>query len=203
MIINFLGDSITEGYCASSLSKGFVSIVGEKIHAKVNNYGIAATRIAKQSSVYDDQSFFGARVKDMDKNADMVIVFGGTNDYGHGDAPVGDIGDTSPDTFYGGMNYLINELNKYFSRKRIIFILPTYRVNEDNPFGEYKTKRGHSLQVYRDAIVEVLNKHNIEYWDIKDELGDPTNDLYYDGLHPNDKGHEKIAEIIINKLRHE
>ena len=200
MTINFLGDSITEGYCASSLLKGFVPLIGEKLNIKVNNYGIAATKIAKQNSDPNDESYFGARVKDMDKSADMVIVFGGTNDYGHGDAPIGDINDLTPNTFYGGMNYLISELRKYFNKKRIVFILPTYRVNEENPFGECKAKRGHSLQEYRSFMLEVLNKEKVEYWDIKDELGDPNSDLFYDGLHPNDKGHERIAEIIINRL---
>ena len=49
-------------------------------------------------------------------------------------------------------------------------------------------------------MLEVLDKEKVEYWDIKDELGDPNSDLFYDGLHPNDKGHERITEIIIERL---
>ena len=90
MIINVLGDSITEGAAASSEDKTFVSTLARLLNCKVNNYGISGSRIAKQlvpSAEPRFDLFFGSRVKDL-VPADLVIVFGGTNDYGHGDAPI-------------------------------------------------------------------------------------------------------------------
>ena len=60
-----------------------------------------------------DRDFVG-RVDEMKENADVVVVFGGTNDFGHGDAEIGDFNSRSEYTFYGGMHSLCMKLlNKY------------------------------------------------------------------------------------------
>ena len=51
MKINFLGDSITEGAGASSVENRYVNLVGAKFGAKVCNYGVGGTRLARQSSL--------------------------------------------------------------------------------------------------------------------------------------------------------
>ena len=88
---NFLGDSITEGHCASTPDKCYIEILKQKYGlSEARNYGISGTRIARQQRTYMFPEFdrdFCSRVGDMDKDADIVIVFGGTNDHGHGDAP--------------------------------------------------------------------------------------------------------------------
>ena len=87
--IIFLGDSITEGVGVSSVEKRYTDVfkriteIGECV-----NYGISATRIARQQKVeieYRDTNAFTERFEQMDDDADIVVVFGGTNDYGHGD----------------------------------------------------------------------------------------------------------------------
>ena len=82
--INFLGDSITEGHGASCYEKSFVYKVGQTLNVKVNNYGIGGTRFAKQakpSLVSRWDLDFCSRVDDLDKSADLVFVFGGTNQW--------------------------------------------------------------------------------------------------------------------------
>lgn len=205
--INFLGDSITEGALASQPDKCYVELVGKMLPAKVHNYGISATRIAKQiipsiDPIWD--KYFASRVKNMDQDADYVFVFGGTNDYGHGDAPLGKMGDKTPETFYGAMDDLINELLKYYQKDKITFIIPIYRLNEDNIYGDGSKKEPcHPLAIYRQAMVEELNKYQINILDIKDIIGKAENNpLLADGLHPNNAGHKLIAELICNYIRH-
>jgi lysophospholipase L1-like esterase len=113
-VVCFLGDSITEGAGASSPDKCLVSLF-TKAHpeAKVYNFGIGGTRIAKQitpsvNSRWD--KYFAGRIKDMPKVADLIFVFGGTNDYGHGDAPFGEFGDTDEYTFSGAVYSLMKKL---------------------------------------------------------------------------------------------
>ena len=81
MVINFLGDSITEGAGAGSPENMYVNLVGQKLGAAVNNYGVGGTRIARQTTPTDppraDEDFL-IRAAKMDKNADFVFVFGGT-----------------------------------------------------------------------------------------------------------------------------
>ena len=204
--INFIGDSITEGALATKTENNFVSLLAKMSNSVVRNYGISATRIAKNIKPSFDPSFdqyFASRVDNMNHEADLVFVFGGTNDYGHGDAPLGKLGDKEPTTFYGAMDDLINKLLEYHKKEQIIFMLPIYRVNEDNPYGDGSKKvPGESLSRYREAMVEVLNIYQIKILDIKDEIGRAENNpLIADGLHPNDAGHYKIASLLNEYIR--
>ena len=74
----FLGDSITEGVGTSSPEKSYVSIFQKLSGAKVINYGISGTRIAKNRSPSAcpewDQDFI-SRVDKMQRNADVIVVF--------------------------------------------------------------------------------------------------------------------------------
>ena len=205
--INFLGDSITEGAMASKDENTFVQLVGKMTNSISNNYGVGGSRFAKQIKPSEEpryDMFFASRVKDMDHSADYVFVFGGTNDYGHGDAPFGKLGDKTVDTFYGSIDYLVNELLKYYKKDRIIFILPLYRMNEVSPYGDgSKPYAGKTLQEYRAAMTEVLNQYGIKILDLKDKIGKAENNpLIADGLHPNDAGHYRLAELISEYIKH-
>ena len=200
-IIDILGDSITEGALASTPDKNFVNLLAKHLNCKVINHGISGTRIAYQkpgSLPIEWDAFYGSRVKDLDKNADLVIVFGGTNDFGHGFAPIGQIGDKSPDTFCGAVDYLVTELLKKYNKKQIVFLLPLYRLNDNNPMGDgVRPSPTLPLQGYRDIMSEIVKSYDIDVFDVKDLMGRPEDtDLYADGLHPNDKGHAKLAEIL-------
>ena len=205
--INFLGDSITEGWGASSREKCYVSLVGKNLNAEVRNYGIAGTRIAKQiqpSEITLFDKYFIPRVKKMKTDADIVFVFGGTNDFGHGDAPLGNIKDYRDDTFYGALNVLIDELYKIYDKERVVFILPIHREMENNPYGNGSKKvPGATLIVYSNIIKEVCKLHNTKILDITEKFGPAGTDLYDDPTHPNDKGHEKLAKLITDYIKNE
>lgn len=205
--INFLGDSITEGAMASKEENTYVYLVGKMTNSLTRNYGISGSRFAKQiipSVEPRFDMFFASRVYNMDHLADYVFIFGGTNDYGHGDAPFGEFGDTTPDTFYGSIDYLVNELLKYFKKEQIVFIPPLYRLNENSRRGDGSKPDGSkTLQEYRDAMMEVLNKYDIKVLDLKDKMGKAENNpLLADGLHPNDEGHRYLAELISEYIKH-
>ena len=151
MKINFLGDSITEGAWAIPKGKRYSTLVCQMLGATENNYGIGGTRIAKQKQLgvgeKDDTDFF-TRAQTMDKEADFVFVFGGTNDYGHGDAAIGSLQDVTRNTFYGALKALVEYLISVYGKSRLCFILPLHRYNEDNPCGERKKKRGRLSAFY-------------------------------------------------------
>ena len=95
----FLGDSITEGVGASSIDKVWWKLL-EKYGLETVGYGVGGTRIAPQDEVINGNvrwnEDFITRAKTMDKQADIVAVFGGTNDYGHGTAEIGFPTDDTP-----------------------------------------------------------------------------------------------------------
>ena len=81
--------------------------------------------------------------------------------------------------------------------------MPLYRVDESNPYGDgQQTLIREPLSHYRNAMVKVLNNRGIGILDIKDEIGKAENNpLIYDGLHPNDAGHKKIAKLVVNFIK--
>ncbi len=200
--IVFLGDSITESCGASEKEKGFVYRFRDKTGAITTELGIGGTRIAYKfipsidNLIYD--KFFETRIDEIPSDAEVIVVFGGTNDYGHGDAPLGKLGDDTIFTFYGAVYQLIKMIRYAFPNAQLIFVTPLHR--------QFEHERGLNLVDFVNAIKEVCAKENV-----------PVVDLYYlyevnpeneddrimyapDGLHPNDLGHDKLSDAFIKYL---
>lgn len=204
-VVNFLGDSITEGHGTSAPEYRFSQVIAEKCGLKkANNYGIGGTRIAHQTKPSEyprhDLDFCG-RFAEMDPDADIIFVFGGTNDFGHGDAPIGEFTDRTPDTFYGALHYLMGGLLEKFPEAVIVFATPIHRLGEKN------VRDGRpDLAGFCAMIREVAEYYAIPVLDLWSMSGLSTNSKVIkekyipDGLHPNDAGNAVLAERIIGFL---
>ncbi len=212
-IIDFLGDSITEGCGVEDIKNNrydnrIKNICGLKA---VYNYGIGGTRIANQSVASEKERYdlyFCARAYDLNSDADIISVFGGTNDYGHGDAPFGEINDKTPDTFCGAVDRLMNILMELYPEKQIVFLTPARRELDEAVSDDLnKREDAKPLKAYVDVIIEKGREYNIPVLNLYDDLGiNPNNEdekekYTVDGLHFNDEGHGVLAERIINFLR--
>ncbi|MDY6314031.1 MAG: SGNH/GDSL hydrolase family protein [Clostridia bacterium] len=205
--INFLGDSITEGSGASDPAvKGYVGVIAER-YAPVaaRNYGIGGTRIAPQRGKSESERWdldFIMRAKEMDRDADLVCVFGGTNDYGHGDAPFGSFGDETADTFCGSCDVLFRYLTEAYAGKQLMVMTPLKREGENNPRFD-----GHILSDFAEIIKKTAAKYAIPVLDLYNESGIcpdvEANKLTYtaDGLHPNDFGHSYLADKVAGFIK--
>lgn len=207
--INFLGDSITEGVGASDIDHAYLNVLKKNEGlAEARNYGISATRIARQST-YKTEGLvaYVDRYMEMDDDADVVVVFGGTNDYGHGDAKMGEPTDKCPDTFYGAMNILLDGLITKYPKATIVFMTPLQRSESPNPNRYNLTPYGLDLIDYVNVIKERCQYYSIPVLDLYSMAGihpaNETNKNTYcpDGLHPNNLGCEKIANLLANFLK--
>ena len=197
----FLGDSITEGHGTSEKAHIFMNILARETGlSEALNFGIGGTRIARQQHVDPSCPWdrdFCMRVEELPEDADIVVVFGGTNDFGHGDAPIGTFADRSPETFHGACHYLMNRLCERYYDRTVVIMTPLHRLGEDE-------RRDGRPPL--DTFVEIIRR-TAEYYAI------PTLDLYKnsriqpavpivretycpDGLHPNDAGHALIAGLL-------
>ena len=206
MKINFLGDSITFGAGASKIENTYTYLVAKHVGAEECNFGVGGTRIAKQvkRTFNPDNDVFMCRAVWLPKDADFTFVFGGTNDYGHGDAAFGCFDDRDDYTFYGAFHNLVSYMVATFGKK-LCFILPLPRYNQDDPYGEGgKEKAGPVLQDYIEAEKEVLDFYGVEYLDFSEYFptpqGSPKCEWAEDGLHPNDAGHKRLADLLIDYL---
>lgn len=208
-IIDFLGDSITEGVGVTDRANNRYDNVLKKNCglAAAYNYGIGGTRIAHQSKPSakprHDLCFCG-RAYDLNKDADIIVVYGGINDYIHGDAPFGEIGDTTPATFCGGVYFLMDLIKTQHPGKTVVF-MTSARLCYDGMDGSkpsirpQKAPGAKNLFAYIDAVKQTAAKFDIPVLDLYEKLGiDPVNpeekEKYTaDGLHFNDAGHHIIA----------
>ncbi|MBO5070163.1 MAG: SGNH/GDSL hydrolase family protein [Roseburia sp.] len=208
--INFLGDSITEGVATSCQESIYLNVLKENVGlAEARNYGISGTRYAIQKGTearpkddYVDVNSFSERFDRMDDDADIVVVFGGTNDYGHGDALLGKFSDRTPETFYGACHYLYSGLIRKYLGKTIVIMTPLHRCNELSDHGSVKVEPFGTLKEYVDIIREVAEYYSLPVLDLyagsglQPEVEEIKNTYIPDGLHPNDLGHQVIAHKL-------
>ncbi len=210
-IINFLGDSITEGCGTSGPDARFSHLLEIRCHLKrANNYGIGGTRFAVQKTPSDpprhDLDFCG-RCRDMDPEADINFVFGGTNDFGHGDAPLGVFTDRIPDTFYGACHFLMQTLIETYPNAVTVIATPLHRMNEDSLRGDRKPEDTAPLSTYVSIIKEVAAYYALPVLDLWSMSGmqphvwSIQSRLMPDGLHPNDAGHQLLCDRIAGFLQ--
>ncbi len=206
--INFLGDSITEGAGTSSPDRMFTMLIEREYGAICQNYGIGGTRIARQKTATVEKwdRDFISRVPEMDADADIVVVFGGTNDFGHGDAPLGTMSDRTPYTFYGALHCLYTALTEKYPDVPVVILTPLHRLNEDSPKGDNKPEPVGTLKEYVNIIREVAEYYSFPVLDLFKESGlqpkVPVIQQKYipDGLHPNDDGNAILAHKIARFL---
>ncbi len=210
--IVFLGDSITEGVGVANPENRFVDRIAKQTGAICKNFGISGTRIAKQTVPSENSNWdkdFISRVPELDGDADIVVVFGGTNDWGHGDAKLGSFDNRDPYTFYGGLHTLYTMLIEKYPASQIVILTPLHRNNEleyvsreDMP----QANKPYILKDYVEVIRQMAEYYSIPVLDMYKTSGiQPaipviTETYIPDGLHPNDAGHKLLANRIIKFL---
>ena len=196
--INALGDSITYGDKLSNTLFAYPHQLGAKCGAvKVNNYGWNGSCVG---GIHPDKLL--DRYPLMDRDANLILVFGGTNDYGgyrENGTSIGKIGDISPDCFYGSLNLMMCGLKQMYPDSEIVFLTPLKRVGYMR-----RNQSGYCLNQYVTAIQEMGNFYGIRVLDLfnEPELDFSSKQALYlvDGLHPNEMGQALISAHIYRKL---
>ena len=187
-----IGDSITQG---TNTTNGYMYMkyIQEDMGLNYINYGIAGTRLATSSDQDTlNQNAMARRIDSYDDTADIITIFGGTNDTVD---KLGTFGDTTPDTLYGALDHICKTLLTKYAGKRIGFITPI----------KYQPSSNENKIV--NAIVEVAKYYNIPVLNLYENLGvlfcinDEIKGKYCsDGLHPTNEGHKVIARVVGNWL---
>ena len=199
--ILFLGDSITEGYGPQDINNVYWKRLERSSGCTSVGFGISGTRIARQqkpSANPREDMYFRSRVASMDETADVVVVFGGTNDYGHGDAAMGCFSDRTDDTFYGALHNLYSDLIAKYPTAQLVVMTPLHRLEECQNYNGFGVRCVGTLEDYVDVIMEVAGYYGIPVLDMHRLSGlqpdvPALRERYMpDGLHPNDAGHALI-----------
>ncbi|MBQ9859416.1 MAG: SGNH/GDSL hydrolase family protein [Clostridia bacterium] len=208
----FLGDSITEGVGASCPENAYWQVFGRNTGAIVKGYGISGTRIAPQRTPEREGAesfaqYFGSRVESMDPEADVIVVFGGTNDFGHGDAPLGSMADREETSFYGSLHCLYRKLLAKYPTAEIVVMTPLHRGGEEAPINNFGLRNVTNLHGYVQAIREVAEFYAIPVLDLyrmsgmTPEITELRDTYMPDWLHPSDAGAARIASRLEGFLK--
>lgn len=190
-----IGDSITEG---SGTDKTYMSFVCDRTGMVYTSGGRSNTAIAKRTE--DFANDMCERYQNYDDDYDYITVWGGTNDHGN-NIPIGQWGDTSLRTFYGGLTALVEGLLDKYKGKKIGFILPLpkYNVKQSTGEGTDYSYPNESFGAYMDAIKDVCARYSIPVLDMWTASGlnvkTEAQRTYWfnDGLHPRRCGHEQMS----------
>lgn len=202
--LTFVGDSITYGLHASDSSHSYPSIISKNANITVYNEGVSNS--TWQNGSANDTISLVSRSKSIDfTRGNTVVLFAGTNDFAQS-LPIGALTDTTDKTMLGAINLVIQNIYGKNSAADIRLILPMWRarINDTNtPVDIENTANGIGkyLKDYNDAIMSVGEYYHFPVLDLYHVFG--INKLNYanwlaDGLHPNDAGYAKLANIIGN-----
>lgn len=210
--MNILGDSITWGYnpnTGEQIERNYSILLKERLNLKeLRNYGINSSTLADSKISYEPMC---SRYKDMENNADIVVIFGGTNDYGREDFEVqlGKIDDLGTATIYGALNNICIGLKQKYPNSVIFFITPIQRAYIDRGCNfkyatNIKNRLKYSLEDVANAIKEVCKKNNILVFDLYNNCDINTIEdcIKYipDGLHPTEEYHKILANKIYDYI---
>lgn len=215
MKIACLGDSIT------NLGEGintYVNFLGDDTLKLIpQNVGLSGSALAIPEGVGANPAL-SERYVSISSDADIILIFGGSNDYGHSEFPakLGNVESDSTDRndFCGALRYLITTLRKEHPNALIVYATPMRRNDErwyasiglDRP-ATGVNRYGFRLEDYRNAGVAVCEKLGCPVIDLfnhpylNPEIPENDAKYYRDGLHLNDDGAKLLAAHFTKELK--
>ena len=218
-----LGDSLTMTTSSNSIKhtpngRNYTYWVKEKLGiGTLVNMGLDSSTI---STVRTSPQNFIQRMVNIPLDSDIITVFGGYNDMWSSSSKLGTIEDTDTNTIYGALNKIARYLLCTYPKATIVFFTmlhwtweregssanPPYVVNPN----------GLTTPLLNQAIRDIGNKYSIPVIDLEKNSGIfpgtfnqktgvatkyPHFSYYtYDGLHLNERGHQKISNVIVSEL---
>ena len=200
-VCNCIGDSITYGLDPNSPSERLVNPYPSQLRdlcgfVTVNNYGISSSTVATKSSDSNWNAQRNPMVLRYNQmvDADVITFLGGINDFWL-NVPLGTLGSTDTDTFYGALNVLFRGLVTKYPTKPILAMTILDYKNATNG-------NGNTLVQFRQAVKDVCAYYSIPVFDLGIEVGFSTRvesqvtALIPDKLHPNQSGVDIMARKI-------
>lgn len=183
--------------------------------AQVYNDGKSSTGLLRNTGIYDRVDTWNTTYG---TDFDAIIIMGNMNDIYKDETlstfSLGEWGDTTINTQYGAVKLTIEKIQAHYPYTPILWVTSgprthygRYSVNPVNP--------GHGreaeFEAYVNAIIEVCGHYNVPVCDMyHNSLLRPwikqNNALFFqksDGVHPNQVGHEIMAQQILQEfVRH-
>lgn len=199
----FVGDSITAGAQAGS-GPLYYQIINSDIH--FGSVTVDAVAGSGFSAIGTDKTPIITRAANLATDLDLIVVFAGTNDFGHS-VPIGSLTDTTDISFCGAVAGTILEILDNNPDVRLVMMTPLHRASGTYDGEDDVNTQGKVLLDYVDALISVCRKYSIPIIDtyaisgMNPNVPDIGTDYFADGLHLNAAGHQKLAESVIPYIK--
>lgn len=203
-----IGDSITDINELTQSTNKYHFYVKQKLNmATINAYGFSGFNLAGTPG---SNSIVG-RIGEAPM-ADLFTVFGGTNDYSNDKLP-GTITSTDTNTVYGALHTICQSLITTKPDAKYALFTPLRRSNMWSASsgvitaGRSTSPNGLSIEIIADIVLEVGAYYSIPVLDLCRRSGiEPSFDAHKtrympDGLHPNNVGHQRLADVIAEFIK--
>lgn len=193
--VTILGDSISYGtFSWTNQLKTFSKF------SEINNLS------AQNASISTINSHSFIEQAEQVANQDLVIVFGGIEDFAK-NVPLGDFTDSSTGTFFGALKNIVQTILDD-ENNRIMLITPLVETSlnyptYDNSGALTKNNIGLTQKDYADAIKRVASYYSFSIMDLMSNciinpIGRP--ELFQDGIVPTETGSKMIGEQIAKQV---
>lgn len=205
--ISCLGDSITSGGNSGINNKiigKYTDYLSKLTGAEITNVGYSGSHVAKQTGSTDSFVDRASAVRDQD----VVLIFGGINDFCF-NSPLGDASSTDVTTFYGALKSVIDTVLSNNAEAQLLLVTPYKTKQYGGTYSQDGSLRrndaGATEEQYVNAIKEVGSYYSIPVLDLYNSgnfnaSGKQSDLLTVDGLHPNDKGAQRLAKTIAHAI---
>lgn len=196
-----IGDSITYANGNTSVEDkllvGYQRKVADRLGMELETFAVGGMDLTNGLRGYFESGYMDNIIR----NKDLITIFMGTNDFGANN----DLGEliksnsiSFEKTFTGSYQFLLKKIFTINPTVTVILLTPAQRAS-----GEDSNEKYLKLANYVDAVKKIAQVNSCYCFDLHGEVGinlNNINNFTYDGLHPNQKGHDLIGEYIANKL---
>lgn len=146
------------------------------------------------------------------QNPDIILLLAGVNDYGT-NAPIGNIGDETDETFSGALELIIKTYISALPNVRLIYCTPTpyyYHFAGQSTYhsGRVANAGGNNLRAYADRAIEICKLYGIPVVDTNHDAGwldinevEGSFNFTSDGIHLAEKGYDVLTNLQVTKIK--
>lgn len=214
--VSFFGDSITTfaGYSVSSNGypnsdvktvdqtwwKQIINKTGATLG--VNN-SIAASAISNPEWLANANSLL-TRLQNLPTDTDLCIILMGINDF-RGGVGIGTYDPTKakflPGYFADAVCSAMVNLHQQCPNARFVWVTPLGDYTNTSVFPSLvKNSNGNTVWDFADIIIKAAQFYGNEVIDTRYCFSNLTTNCFFDGLHPNALGMQKLSNFILNKI---
>lgn len=160
------------------------------------NYAVSGISYCSCSPINAEQALSKTYIQA--KGGDIVIIAGGTNDYGTS-VELGKKEDCEDKSFFGAVDIVFRGIKENNPGAEIFIVIPIPRDDEG------KNEKGYVLEDYRSALEYKAKLYGFNIIDGRKIPIHPDREedliLYMDdGLHPNNAGHKLYADMVYAEI---